>query len=178
VAGPILKKSADRIIQLRAMSNILRWVYKPKKEFLLSVPDGGEKLKAELLVQEADSERIFGDFRISIGGSEAVNVSFSTDQVYSSELIPSTKLSFDIWPRDIKIRRNSTTSPWFDLNVLIKAREVLVDLLEVLTTIPGNEGWASIRWAIEAVNSGDLELVLQSLPATANTLNSHTVFNG
>jgi hypothetical protein len=39
-----------------------------------------------------------------------------------------TALIYEVWPRDITIRRNMASSEWLDLNILLASNDVLVDV--------------------------------------------------
>ena len=158
-----------------------------KDNLLGKLPDNGRPLTAEVLALVADDGRL-GDFRIGLAGTEKLAVRFSTKHVYASSQLPGTELSFHIRPEDIKISTNSTVSQWYDLNTLVKAREIIAnyvededddseDLLTILDGLEGDGKEAAIRWAIDAAENG-LELVLQGLPASGEKLNSHPVFRG
>ena len=93
-----------------------------------------------------------------------------------------------MWPADIGIRRNMTTSPWVDIMVLLAANEITATdetglpvqsqtILENLRALPERAvNTASLRWAVCISEEGGLEIQLQCLPASAATLSSKPIF--
>jgi hypothetical protein len=119
--------------------------------------------------------------RVVLGGDSLVEVDIPLFDAIPTPRLAGWRLRYQVWPRDIAIRRNQTTSSWFDLEALLAGRDA-----EVFDRggagIPANEflgmlsdmeapNTAAIRWAITIGDDGNLRLQLQSLPASAPTLN-------
>ena len=172
------------------------WLCFPIEDYEAAVPRNPGTLGIEVMAQVRNDGRVVDHFRAALGGSETVKVRFTTKAVFLSERLPSTALIYEVWPRDITIRRNMATSEWLDLNTLLASNDVLVDvpaeeaggsadpvtndglnaLLNGAKDKPTHT--ASIRWAVGVGGDGHLELILQAFPASATVLSGKPAFRG
>jgi hypothetical protein len=167
------------------------WMILAADQFALAAPREPGELGAEVLAQVRPTGRIMDNMRISLGGSQILEATFSTANVFSAQLIPRTNLIWQKRPGDIVIRKNLTSSTWYDLTTLLQSREVNAqqsddgdedDYEGFLTLMSGladqQQAQASVRWAVGATADNWLELVLQALPAPASVLNGKPLLKG
>ena len=163
------------------------------EDFELAVPRNLGRLGIEVMTQARVNGRIIDHFRVTLGGSEILKVHFNTNNIFLVENTPAVNLSYEIWPRDISIRRNMATSEWLDVATLLASRDVSVitggladaevpdgntALLAAMDGQPKPMVSASIRWAVCASIDGRMELVLQTFPSTAAILSGKPAFRG
>ncbi len=139
-------------------------------------------LGLEVLAQARPNGRIQDHFRIVLGGGKPLNFS----SLYSGSKYDAYKLRFQYWPRDIAIRRNSTTSNWKGVYDLLAERNAAVvdmeggtvptdQVLDVMREeMPKGEA-ASIRWGIVIGDDKKLRLDLTVLPASEATINGRPI---
>ncbi len=169
------------------------WPCLNSEDFELAVPRNPGRLGIEVMAQARVNGRIIDHFRVALGGSEIIKVNFTTNSIFLVENTPAVKLSHEIWPRDIQIRRNMTSSEWLDVATLLASRDVSVTtdgppdaevpdgntaLLAAMDGQPKPLVSASIRWAVCAGIDGRMELVLQTFPSTAAILSGKPAFRG
>ena len=144
------------------------------------------------MAQVRPNGRIMDHFRIAVGGTQLLENTFVTGEIYANQAIPDMTIKWDVWLRDVKIRRNMSTSEWFDLTELIRSNDACVvenrdpapggsaeqavdhnaQLLAFLDNLPErSKCGASVWWAVSIGPSNHLELDLQGLPASAAVLN-------
>jgi hypothetical protein len=166
------------------------WTLFSKDDFTLACPRDPGELGVELMAISRPNGRIQDHYRLAVGGSKNVEATFSTKDVFVSSVVPATTIQLHVRPSDIRILRNLTTSEWFDIFEKLKSRDLTAfrldvaeddteDLIELLNQVVNKEEIAaSYRWAVAVSPDGHLELLLQSLPATAKSLNSNPIFKG
>ncbi len=156
----------------------------PGDEFTTTDARDPGKLGMELMAQVRGNGRMQDHFRIAIGGSEMLTVQVELTKLLntSHEPVSQMKVQFQVWPRDIDIRRNATTSAWMDVYSMIKERNAIVydnhgevvpleDMAGIMNQIERDECKnAVIRWAVIIGDEGKLELALTSLPASLNQI--------
>ena len=98
------------------------WPAFPAADYELAVPRDPGALGVEVMAQARVNGRIVDHFRVAVGGASILRVNFTTRDIYLSERIPVTPLQFEVWPRDVKLRRNMATSEWMDVNTLVASR--------------------------------------------------------
>jgi hypothetical protein len=164
------------------MLRFTRGPIRPLADFNITQAQLAGQHSVELLAQLRPSGRVLDACRVVLGGTEILRVEINLFDVVPNPTFADWKLRYQIWPRDIGIRRNLTTSAWIDLEALIAGREVdLVDpqgaliphgeFLNLLSNSePPNTG--ACRWAVIISDNGELQLQLQSLPAASPVLNS------
>ena len=169
------------------------WPCLNNEDFELAVTRTPGVLGVEVMTQARVNGRIIDHFRVALGGSEILRVRFSTRDIFLVENTPAVQLKHEIWPRDINIRRNMSTSEWLDVTTLLSSNDICVSpdgpadveipegneaLLAAMDGQPKALVSASIRWAVCAGIDGRMELVLQSFPATAAILSGKPAFRG
>jgi len=171
------------------------WPIFPAADFELAVPRDPGALGLEVMAQARINGRIVDHFRVTVGGSNILRVNFTTRSIFMSERIPTTPLQYEVWPRDIELRRNMASSEWLDVATLLASNDIAVmtgDEPAGSDAVASNEGLlglingakdktnysASIRWAVVVGSDGNLELNLQTLPAAAAVLVGKPVLRG
>jgi hypothetical protein len=61
-----------------------------------------------------------------LNGSEVLNVNFPFSSLFTAAELPNWRAQWNIWPCDISIRRNMSSSGWFDLYNRILSNEVFI----------------------------------------------------
>ena len=96
----------------------------------------------------------------------------------------------DIFPRDIRLRANSASGDWVDVQEMIAGGSVSVsnavgqpdeakELLGLLVNRPARKVWgAAVRWALGIGNGNDIQLQLQALPCPASNLKKCPTLRG
>ena len=171
------------------------WPIFPTADFDLAVPRDPGVLGLEVMAQARVNGRIVDHFRIAVGGSAVLRVNFTSRSIFLSERIPDTPLQYEVWPRDVVLRRNMASSEWLDVATLLASNDVAVmtseeaggsnavstndGLLAILSGAKDKTNYtASIRWAVVVGSDGHLELALQTLPAAAAVLVGKPVLRG
>lgn len=135
-------------------------------------------LGMELMVQLRDNGRAQDHFRIALGGGEILTAEIDLSSLFNNNQLNKYKLQLQVWPRDIVIRRNSTTSAWKDVYNLLAERNASVldetgtsvsqtEVIEVLDSIedPMKKA-AAIRWGVVVGDEKKMQLMLMALPTT------------
>jgi len=171
------------------------WPIFQAADFELAVPRDPGALGVEVMAQARINGRIVDHFRVAVGGANILRVNFTTRDIFLSERLPSTPLQYEVWPRDVVLRRNMASSDWLDVNTLLASRDIAVmtaeeaggstaadsndALVAALNAAKDKAGHtASIRWAVAVGSDGNLQLVLQSLPASAAVLTGKPALRG
>jgi hypothetical protein len=168
------------------------WMIREATEFDTAGPQRPGSLGMEVLAQVRASGRFTDNLRVVIGGERALEAVFSTTTIFSSSFIPATDLFYQIRASSIKIRKNQTTSEWYDVIQLLKEHKIITsrpgaseeeddneDLITLLDSVSNPaEAQAAIRWAVCASEDSHLDLVLEALPASATVLNSKPILKG
>jgi hypothetical protein len=162
------------------------WSLLAAEQFATAQPRLAGKLGMELMVQARPNGRMMDHFHVSLGGSRILDVGFASPQ---ASLRPKTwRLKMQVWPRDIDVRRNMTSTAWQDVEVLISTKECQVvsigsDGSESLVAYEDavaclKEAGAAIRFAVVIGGDQKLLLMLQGLPAWADQLQGKPPFRG
>jgi len=171
------------------------WIVLPDDEFELAAARDPGQLGVDLLAQVRPNGRLLDHFKFVLGGTEIIEATFKSSDVFLFEGVPEVVLHFNIWPRDIKIRRNMASSDWLDLAELLAANDVVgeggasnpddelvnpVDELKhfISTRKDKSVSGSSLRWAVGIGADKRLELSLQLLPGSAGVLNSKPTLRG
>jgi hypothetical protein len=105
-------------------------------------------------------------------------------------LVLATMMKLQVRPSELRIRRNLNSSDWVDIFEKLKSRDLTAfmldifkdkteDLIKLQDQVANKEEIsASYRWAVAVSPDGHLELLLQSLPALTEVLNSKSIFKG
>jgi hypothetical protein len=162
------------------------WQVFEMEQFSSALPRSAGELQAELLVQARPNGRMLDHFRVTLGGSRILDVTFPLAKILNMPAAAEWKVKMQMWPRDIILRRNMTTSEWTDIDSIVSSKdgtvylpdESVVSHAEVLKLIQEAECSAAVRYAVVIGNDQRLLLMLQGLPASAESLMGKTVFRG
>ena len=132
----------------------------------------------ELLAQIRPNGRILDHFPVSLDGSKILEINTPL-----SSLMPSTPDSglifkFPVWPRDIEMKRNMTTSQWMDITELLASKKAAVHDQEgstlahvaVMADLASLGTSSSLRFATVVGKDHLMQLHLQCLPASGKYL--------
>ena len=160
------------------------WDVLPMQDFTTASTRNAGDLGMELLAQARPNGRVLDHYRVTLGGSKILDVS---PPLAAMLLGPANlKFKYQIWPRDVEIRRNMTTGPWMDAMELLSTRKAAVTNEEgailphdhVVTDITAAGYAAAIRFAVVIGEDERMQLHLQCLPASAATLMGKPAFRG
>ncbi len=163
------------------MLRLCKGPVRPKTEFLLAQATTPGERGVDLLAQLRATGRILDACRLVIGGTEVIQVDFDLHQAVPVDQFKQWRVRYQIWPRDVVIRRNQSTGDWLDIEALVAGRDAeIVDAGGAF--IPANEflgilggldpqRTASIRWAVVLGDDGGVHLQLQTLPGSPTVLN-------
>jgi hypothetical protein len=166
------------------------WTLLPADQFATAQPRAAGDLGMELLVQARPNGRMLDHFRVSLGGSRILDMNVPLANLLASPRAKNWRLRMQIWPRDIDVRRNMTSTAWLDLEALVVTRECRVVTLgedsseaevasEAVAAEMKESGLsAAIRFAVIIGGDQRLQLMLQSLPASADHLLGKPAFRG
>ncbi len=135
-----------------------------------------------MLLQTDGSGHAGEGYRFAVK-SERLSATIWSRDILDSPDLAGYQLNYELRGEEIELRPNSLVSQWTDLDVLVGKGKIVV--LEPGGAEPLNEQFralwsaakkkqvrlgASVRWAVQANPRGDLKLVLQGLPAEAQSL--------
>jgi len=86
----------------------------PAEDFETASARGGGKAAVDLFLQARANGRCIDHFRLVLGGSSILEANVPLTRVFNAPSLSDYKLQFQFWARDVKIRRNMTTSVWSD----------------------------------------------------------------
>jgi hypothetical protein len=142
----------------------------------------------ELMVQARPNGRMMDHFRVSLGGSRILDVGFALSNILASPRARTWRLKMQVWPRDVDVRRNMTSTAWMDVEVLVSTKECQVVSIgsdgsetpvafeEAVACL--KDTGAAIRFAVVIGGDQKLLLILQGLPASADQLLGKRAFKG
>jgi hypothetical protein len=122
----------------------------------------------EVMLQMRPNSRCLDHYRIALDGT----------------VLAKYRLTYQAWPRELKIRRNMTTTAWVDSYLAITANNILVSTDDDGKAVPLEEikemnlKSASTCYAVVASPVGKMWLEHQALPGTAEALTSKPTFTG
>ena len=162
------------------------WDFFPMADFSTAGPRNPGTLGVELLAQARPNGRVLDHFRVTLGGSRILDV---TARMSALLLVPAAcpwRFRYQRWPADLEIRRNMTSSGWLSVPTLIAARDasvedeegVAVPVENVLAMIEEANTAASIRFAVVVGEDHRMQLMLQSLPGSAEALAGKPALRG
>jgi len=166
------------------------WTVLGEADFEIAAARDPGALGMDVMAQVRDNGRVVDHMRVVLGGNRPIKARFHTKDIFPVANIPDRAVSWEVWPRDITIRRNMTTSEWFDVINMVAANDVLVslgdapnggneELIAFLNGLTGKRNYgASIRWAVCVGVDKKMELVLQGLPATAAFVSGKPTLRG
>jgi hypothetical protein len=165
------------------------WDVFSMEEYATAIARSPGKAGIEVMAKARANGRLINHIKVTINGSEVLNLNFPLSALFSVADLPDWKVQWDIWPRDIPIRRNMSSSNWADLYSGILSNEIFV--FDDKGPVPKDkiEGFfqqgkgkltlhTAFRWAV--VISDDLRMMLglYALPASLTTLEGNPIFKG
>jgi hypothetical protein len=99
------------------------WEIMEAREFETAQPRIDGEAVMEMMAQIRPTGRVADHWRIALGGSKILEADIGLANICRSPLMTPYKLKFQAWPKDVKIRRNMTSSAWYDGQALIARRE-------------------------------------------------------
>ena len=162
------------------------WEVFPAEDFTTAVPRNAGSCGMELLAQIRPNGRILDHFRVSLGGSNILNISVPLPSLLLGTPDSGLILKYAVWPRDIEIKRNMTTSQWLDITELLASKKAAIHDSEgsmlahaaVLADISSLGSSSSIRFATVVGEDHLMQLHLQCLPASAKQLMGKPTLRG
>ena len=143
-------------------------------------------LGMEALMQVRSNGRMLDHFKIVLGGSRNIEVKKEISSVLNLAEDPGYTFTYQVWARDILIRRNMTTTEWMDFKELVASNTMLVkdgagatqneQVVAIMEADPSVGG--ALRWAVCIGIDKKMELVLQAMPAAAPIISSKPSLNG
>ena len=166
-----------------------RWDLFQMEEFTIAYPRNPGEAGLEVMVQARDNGRLIDHVCVTLHGSLMLKVSVPIGAIFIAADQPAWTLSWDLWPRDIIMRRNMASSAWVDVLTAIQANEI--EVTDDKGPIPkekieaffkqGKDKLvlhAAIRWAAGIGEDQRMILILQGLPASASQLEGNPIFKG
>ena len=165
------------------------WDIFEAESFETAPPRTAADVCVEVMAQIRPNGRIMDHWRIATGGTDMLKTSLDlASLIPAAAALPKCFLSYEVWPADIGIRRNMTTSQWLDLYTIIAGNEIVAadeagqpiesqTIVDNLKALPAKSVIsAAIRWAVCVSEQGLLEIQLQALPAAVTTLSAKPIF--
>jgi len=141
-------------------------------------------LSGHLLVQVSASGRSDEHFRMAVTGGSSVSHTFPAHEVTTVGSLGHYMITVETDPDDLVFKPNTFVTKWENLEDLVAAERASAstdeeedadDAFRAAWAAAKDEGESvavAIRWSIQGHETGNLELVLQSLPATARSIRS------
>ena len=165
------------------------WYIFEAVNFETAPPRNAAEICVEVMAQVRPNGRVMDHWRIATGGTSMLKTSVDLATIIpAAAVLPKCTLTYEMWPADIGIRRNMTTSQWLDFLTIIAANEITaVDeanqpvesktIVDNLKALPAKSVIsAAIRWAVCVSEQGLLEIQLQALPAAVSSLTAKPIF--
>ena len=168
------------------------WDVFPAEDFDLASPRDPGSLGVEVMAQVRNDGRLIDHFRLALGGSDMLEASFKIKQVLNNDKIANWGFLYKLWPRDVKIRRNMTTSDWIDIQDLVASWDISIKDLDTGSEVEAgtylaamdalssvkNKVSCSLRWGVCAGPDLKPYLHLQALPAACETFAGKPILKG
>ena len=166
-----------------------RWDVFPMEEFAAAIARDPGESGLEVMVQARANGRLIDHFKISVNGSKIYNVDVPLSAIFSVADMPDWSLQWDVWPRDIILRRNMCSSTWADLLTGINSNEITVfdkkgpvpkDKIQDFFQQGKNKITlhAAYRWAASIGEDQKMMLGLYCLPASSSQLDGNPIYKG
>ena len=147
-------------------------------------------LVMEVMLQMRPSGRCVDHFRVGLDGT-VLETQVVASNVFRAPVLAKYRLTYQSWPRDLRIRRNMSSTDWADSYAAIAANNILVstdkegkavspeEILAVFADIKDHK-WkcAATRYAVVAGPDNRMWLEHQALPASAEALTAKPTFVG
>jgi hypothetical protein len=95
------------------------WEAFDMEEFSKACPRVSGNLGMELLMQVRPNGRMLDHYRVTLGGAKILDVNFAMATVIKLPAATAWRLRHQVWPKDVELRRNMTTSTWMDISDLV-----------------------------------------------------------
>ena len=161
------------------------WEFLPAGEFGTAEARTTGDYGAEILAQIRPSGRVVDHYRVTLGGSKILKVNKALSAMLLLPKAATWSLQYEVFLKDVPIRRNMTTGAWMDVSKLIEEREALVMDKEelvpyetVVQVLQDADTKAAIRFAVVIREDKKLQLDLQCLPVSAAFLSGKPAFRG
>jgi hypothetical protein len=82
--------------------------------FATAAPRDPGDLGVEVMAQVCSTGSIADHFRVTLGGSKILDVSAPLANMIQG-VLPTWQFRFQVWARDIEIRRNMVSTPWLNV---------------------------------------------------------------
>ena len=159
------------------------WEVLPAEDFTTAVPRNAGSCGMELLAQIRPNSQILHHFCITLGSSKILDILVPLPSLLRGTPDSRLILKYAVWPRDIEIKRNMTTSQWLDITELLASKKAAVHDSEgsmlshagVVSDISNLGTSSSLRFATVV---GEDHLHLQCLPASAKHLMGKPTLRG
>jgi hypothetical protein len=92
----------------------------------------------EVMLQMRPNGRCLDHYRIALDGT-VLETQVVATSVFRAPVLAKYRLTYQAWPRDLKIRRNMTTTAWVDSFHAISARNILVSTDDKGDAVPPEE---------------------------------------
>jgi hypothetical protein len=142
------------------------------------------------MLQIRPNGRCLDHYRIALEGT-VLETQVVATSVFRAPVLAKSRLTYQAWSRDLKKRRNMTTTAWEDSYLAITANNILVSTDDKGDAVPLEEiksvfasikemrmKSASTRYAVVGGPDGRMWLEHQALPGTAEALTSKPTFAG
>ena len=137
----------------------------------------------ELLAQIRPNGRILNHFRVSLDGSKIQEISTPLSSLMLATPDSGLIFKYAVWPRDIEMKRNMTTSQWMDITELLAFKKAAVhdpegSMLAHPAVMADLGTSSSLRFATVVGEDHLMQLHLQCLPAPAKYLMGKPALRG
>ena len=141
-----------------------------------------EPLRGDLLIRVDGEGRIEDQFRLVFRGKGAIKAEFKAAKILQHAAFRHFNFRFERAAAAIRMRPNTLTTRWEDLEALVAGGGIhVVDSEGKDAAVAFREAWestratvhpaaAAVRWATQASPAYGFRLTLQALPRTANFL--------
>ncbi len=92
----------------------------------------------EVMLQMRPNGRCLDHFRVALTGT-VLKTQVKATNIFRAPILAKYRLTFQAWPRDLRIRRNMTSTEWTDVYTAISANEVHVSTEESGENVPAEE---------------------------------------
>jgi hypothetical protein len=105
----------------------------------------------EVMLQMRPKGRCLDHFRIGLTGQH-MDTQVKVTNVFRAPILAKYRLTFQAWPRDLRIRRNMTITEWSDVYTSIAANNALMSMEETGENVLTEEIMAAFESIKEAHN--------------------------
>jgi hypothetical protein len=124
------------------------------REFENARARGAGDYVMEVMLQMRPNGKCLDHFRVALTGT-VLETQVKATNVFRAPILAKYRLTFQAWPRDLRIRRNMTSTEWTDVYTAISANEVFVSMEETGESAPTEEIKAAFEGIKESFNKSD-----------------------